>query len=117
MRTKRYLLAQIKNGVVSVAAIHRTNTFRVALPDDPDENGVWLPLAPDQAFAVEEYTAVRALVAGRTIRLTRREADLIADAVAATMKMRQGHVRRPMAKSGRSGNPGESAKARDRGGS
>lgn len=89
MRTKRHLLAQIRTGLVSIAAIHGTNTFRVALPDSPEENGVRLPLAPNRAFAVEDYTAIHAQVDGRTIRLTRQEADLIAGIVAATMKMRR----------------------------
>jgi hypothetical protein len=90
MRTKRHLLAQIKNGPVSVAAIDGTDTFRVAFANDPDENGVWLPLVPSRGFAVGDYTAVRVKVGGRDFRLTRRETDSIAAFVAATMRMRQG---------------------------
>jgi len=90
MRTKRHLLTEIKKGAVSVAAMYGTSIFRVGLPENPDENGVWLPLRPvSQGFAVDDYTAVRAKVAGRTIRLTRQQIDSIAALVAATMKMRQ----------------------------
>ncbi len=86
--TKRRLLACIaKDGLVGVRFVG-DGRYHVRLPEDPDPaGGVWISLSSTQPLEVDYGDAI-VRIAGAEIRLTRAEADQVANFVRSIMRRR-----------------------------